>query len=1069
MTELTPQTIVEVLLAKGAEIISHAQESYIFRSSIAYISQEIQALLGVLRPLAQSSRTDAQMQGLRQLHDLFVHFDAVLPHLSESKWIQPALNWPAKYVHEYIDGFRSNMVQIVSSIGLVPGEVFQYDEQQDQVNKRSDLQALKTSVQELMAKISATDTVGVQQKIEAKLDEINRLLPQDSARRQAASRRPSCDCWPIIQMKKRVEELLGQFKSINIETEDLFLQGQIGAGGFGTVYKATRFSTSEIVAVKELRTDRLTMNSWGSLYAEVEAMAAVRHPFVLELVGAHITEPYRIITRFCPGKSLFDRLHRNCPDLPKLTSTALTRIAYQVAVGMAHLHSLGIVHRDLKTLNILLDEEDDGCVADFGLSGMMKDNRELCGGVGTPHYTAPEVLAHTKYGPKVDSFSYGVVLWEMLMRKVPYGDMSHTAIYEHVVTRSWRLPLPNDAPEGLKKLISRCWNKTPSDRPEFSEIVTLFERREVAFPDSEPLDFQAIKETRRCPSLNLDFALRALRDPNDAHFSSIVFFICSKIDDKLRQRLRQENLMETLVNAQSNIDAVLLLASVLLNEDEFASFLAKGGLQMFKKCVETEKYHSMSTALRFALKVPRSELSQFKVFLPQIVAFMSKFHGVTHSSTLQFLTRFTGSELIQFKDLISKALLDAASKVDDQQTFDAIVALFPLCRDHFNMNQIRAFYRLLCCDFVVPSAFVSALIEANDTWSHSYLIHSILRATATSNITDVFLKFLKQCAQTESEVVCQLYKMQNFFATIQELLESGSVEAPLFLLFCIAPIKDAAMKLSDHPVLLSLIQMKGYQIQRLQIFTTLCLQEEFCAEATHIDGIIHLLVASLSVKVLVASAVRLLGAFSTHAVGCQIISDNGVLELFTQLFLSSSSGDTTVSHTILRNIAKHSCDIPQRSLIVSCLMQDMMYEAERRCEILDTLIALIETMPSSVQEHDLQRIVMKQLAPDQPVLVVHLALRLFKVCEVVTLRNIYPQLLAAIYTILDTPALSYPEIIQDCLDVIASVSQQHDISDFVRKIELARFVDDILTLLPQGDPHSATFKTSINDITHVTP
>ena len=112
---------------------------------------------------------------------------------------------------------------------------------------------------------------------------------------------------------------------------------------------------------------------------------------------------------------------------------------------------------------------------------------------------------------------------------------------------------------------------------------------------------------------------------------------------------------------------------------------------------------------------------------------------------------------------------------------------------------------------------------------------------------------------------------------------------------------------------------------------------------------------------------------------------------------------------------------------------------------------------------------MKQLAPDQPVLVVHLALRLFKVCEVVTLRNIYPQLLAAIYTILDTPALSYPEIIQDCLDVIASVSQQYDISEFVRKIELTRFVDEILSLLPQGDPHSATFQTSIKDITHVTP
>ena len=1062
MTEVTPQTIVEALLAKGNEILMHAQECYIFRASVAYISQQVQVVMEAIRP--QTARTDTQMQGLRHLYELFVHFDGVLPHLSESKWIQPALNWPANYVHEYIDGFRKNMLEIIPSIGISITDI--YDEQQDQVNKRADLQALRSSVQDLVAKISTTDLVGLQQKIEVKLDEIDELLPQESGRRQANLRRPSCERWPIIQMKRRVEELLAQFKSINIESEDLFMQGQIGAGGFGTVYKATRFSTSEVVAVKELRSDRITVGSWGSLYAEVETMAAVRHPFVLEMVGAHITEPYRIVTRFCPGKSLFDRLHRSCPGLPTLTATALTRIAYQVAVGMAHLHSLGIVHRDLKTLNILLDEEDDGCVADFGLSGMMKDNRELCGGVGTPHYTAPEVLAHTKYGPKVDSFSYGVVLWEMLMRKVPYGDMSHTAIYEHVVTRSWRLPVPNEAPAGLKKLISRCWSKNPNDRPEFSEIVTLFEKRKVAFPGSENLDFQAIKATRRCPSLNLDFALRVLRDPSDRHFSSIVFFICANIDEKLRARLRQENLMETLVNSRSSTDAVLLLASVLLHENEFESFLANGGLRMFKECVETTSdYHPMSTALRFALKVPRYELSQLKVFLPQLVSFMAKNTGVTHSHTLQFLTRFSGDELCEFKDQISKALLEAAAKVEDQPTFDAVVALFPLVRDKFNINQIRAFYRLLRCNFVVPPAFVSALIDANDTWCHSSLIFSILTATARSDITDVFLSFLHNCAKNEKEVFSQLYKIQNFFPTLQMLIESDRAKAPLFILFCIASIKDAAMKLSDHPVLLSLIQMKGYQIQRLQIFTSLCMQEEFCAETTHIDGIIHLMVASLSVKPLVAPAVRLLAAFSTHVVGCELISDKGVLELFTQLFLSSSSGDMAVSHAILRNVANHSCEIPQRSLIVSCLMQDMMYEADGTCEILDTLIALIETMPGSVQEHDLQRIVMKLLNPEQPVLVIHLALKLFKVCEVITLRNIYPQLLAATYSLLDNPALSYPEIIQDCLEVIAKIGRQWDISEFVAKIQLARFVDDVKALLPAGDPRGSVFQSCITRIT----
>ena len=466
MNELTQQSILSLISSKESEILTHTKQAYIFRSTVTYMSQLIQTFLHAARASASNSISATKVQALRQIYDMISHYDSILPHLSNDKWIQPALNWPASYIHDYNKSLRENLINIAPLLGLVATEVLRYDSQQDNVNQIADLKALKASIQSLSSQVSINDAVGVQRQIETKLNEINKLLPRKSLRRATFDRRPSAEDHPIVLMKRRIQELLGQFKSINIEIEDLSLEGQIGAGGFGTVYKATRLSTAEIVAVKELRSNRLTMSSWASLYAEVETMCGVRHPFVLELVGAHITDPYRIITRYCPHKSLFERLHRPPPNFPLLTSTRLTIIAYQVSIGMAHLHSLSIVHRDLKTLNILLDEEDDGCVADFGLSGMMKDNQELCGGVGTPHYTAPEVLAHSRYGPKVDIFSFAVVLWEMLMKTVPYGEMSHMEIYEHVVTRGWRLPIPHDTPEGLKKLITRCWSKSPNDRPE---------------------------------------------------------------------------------------------------------------------------------------------------------------------------------------------------------------------------------------------------------------------------------------------------------------------------------------------------------------------------------------------------------------------------------------------------------------------------------------------------------------------------------------------------------------------------------------------------------------------------
>lgn len=1060
MAELTPQTIVNNLISKGNDLISLAKKAYIFRASVAYLAQQIHSFLIALKPKAAQMRSDNQVQALRQVQDLFDYYGSVLPHLAESKWIQPALNWPAVYVHNYITGFRKSLIALAPVLDLDPSSTILYDEQQDQVNRLADLSSLRRSVQNLMAQMNTSDAVGVQQQIESKLREINKLLPKNTGGAREGEGRPSSESMPVVQIQRRVEELLSQFKAINIEVGDLALHGQIGAGGFGTVYKATRLSTAEVVAVKELRSDRLTFGSWTSLYAEVETMASVRHQFVLELVGAHITEPYRIITRFCSGKSLFDRLHRCTDPGAKLSPTRLTVIAYEVAVGMEHLHLMNIVHRDLKTLNILLDEEDDGCVADFGLSGMMKDNQELCGGVGTPHYTAPEVLSHTRYGPKVDSFSFGVVLWEMLMRKVPYGDMSHMAIYEHVVTRGWRLPIPNETPEGLKKMITRCWSKNPNDRPDFTEIVQHFESGDVFFPGSNKIDFQEIKMTKRCPPLDLEYAIPVLKNPSDQHFPSVSYYIVSKIDDKLRNSLRKEHLIDELQNAKVNIEIVLLLASILLDENEFEDFFSKGGLNMFKECMEKQRAQMISAAVKFGLKVPQHLLVYLEPFIPDLIHFLTGNSCLTNHYILQFLTKFDHSLLQDFIPEISNALVEVGQKVDQQSTFDAIVALLPLCRTNLKIEQLRSFYHLLSCNFIVPSVFVKTLIAANDIEKRPELIFVVLKATATSNLTSDFVDLLQE---SSDEVLEQVSKIPSLFDTIQELLNNDDVTTQLFLLFCLAPIHDFSLALADSQLLQTLIQMKGHQTQRLQIFTVLCKFEDFCTKLKDIDRILHLLVSSLSDKQHVNSGVRLIAALSSHPTGCQILNDNGVLELFTQLFLSSSCDDTVTTQTILRNVAKNGCDIPQVSLIVSCLMQDMMYDHSKKCEIMDTLVALVETVPGSVQEHDLQRIVIQQFNQDNPLLIL-LSLKLFSVCDVNILRNIYPQLLGAIHGLLNNPQLLYPEIIYTALVIVNNIAKQYDLSDFLEKTELIRYIDEIINLLPENDERIVEFREISNSL-----
>ena len=210
MTEVNSQILINSLVQKGEELSLHIKDAIIFRSSLAYVGSHIRSFLSSLSPIENSERYEQKSKALLQLKNLLNHFDSVVTHLSEKKWIQPALNWPASYVHKYIDSLRENLHLVGKTLDINTEALFNLDKEQDKVNKIADIDALKTSIEDLIDKIDMSNAVGVQQQIQIKLREIKSLLKdnQPQRRRKGLQRRPSAESLPLFMLRGKVEQLL---------------------------------------------------------------------------------------------------------------------------------------------------------------------------------------------------------------------------------------------------------------------------------------------------------------------------------------------------------------------------------------------------------------------------------------------------------------------------------------------------------------------------------------------------------------------------------------------------------------------------------------------------------------------------------------------------------------------------------------------------------------------------------------------------------------------------------------------------------------------------------------------
>ncbi|KAG0533226.1 hypothetical protein BDA96_04G174700 [Sorghum bicolor] len=287
---------------------------------------------------------------------------------------------------------------------------------------------------------------------------------------------------PFSDMSLEIEDLI-------IPWSELVLKEKIGAGSFGTVHRAD-WNDSD-VAVKILMEQDFHPERLKEFLREVAIMRSLRHPNIVLLMGA-VTQPpnLSIVTEYLSRGSLYRLLHRhgareNLDDRRRLS------MAFDVAKGMNYLHKRNppIVHRDLKSPNLLVDKKYTVKVCDFGLS-RLKANTFLSSktAAGTPEWMAPEVLRDEPSNEKSDVYSFGVILWEIMTLQQPWSNLNPAQVVAAVGFKGRRLDIPSSVDPKVAAVIESCWAREPWRRPSFASIMESLKPLIKTLPPNQLLE-----------------------------------------------------------------------------------------------------------------------------------------------------------------------------------------------------------------------------------------------------------------------------------------------------------------------------------------------------------------------------------------------------------------------------------------------------------------------------------------------------------------------------------------------------------------------------------------------------
>ncbi|KAG5923960.1 ATP binding [Claviceps africana] len=274
--------------------------------------------------------------------------------------------------------------------------------------------------------------------------------PKSSASRQNAMESSSS------KYKSKTEQRIGAYKIVRT----------LGEGSFGKVRLAIHQGTGQQVALKIIARKKLISRDMaGRVEREIEYLQLLRHPHIIKLYTVIKTHSEIIMVLEYAAGELFDYIVQN----GRMKEPEARRFFQQMLCAVEYCHRHKIVHRDLKPENLLLDDNLNVKIADFGLSNIMTDGNFLKTSCGSPNYAAPEVIGGKLYaGPEVDVWSCGIILYVLLVGRLPFDDEHIPSLFAKIARGTYSIP--QWMPSGAANLIKRMLVVNPVQRATIEEI-----------------------------------------------------------------------------------------------------------------------------------------------------------------------------------------------------------------------------------------------------------------------------------------------------------------------------------------------------------------------------------------------------------------------------------------------------------------------------------------------------------------------------------------------------------------------------------------------------------------------